>query len=59
MSTDDGTTWHRIPVVRTGTGWTAAVPNPRTPGFVSLRAMATDTAGAALTQTIIRAYAVG
>ncbi|MEV4167548.1 S8 family serine peptidase [Nonomuraea dietziae] len=59
MSADDGTTWHRIPVVRTGSGWTAAVPNPRTPGFVSLRAAATDTAGAALTQTITRAYAVG
>ncbi|MFD1936048.1 S8 family serine peptidase [Nonomuraea mangrovi] len=59
MSSDDGTTWRRIPVVRTGQGWTAVVPNPRTPGFVSLRAVVTDAAGAGLTQTITRAYAVG
>ncbi|MGV9308872.1 S8 family serine peptidase [Nonomuraea sp. NPDC003727] len=59
MSTDDGTTWRRIPVVRTGSGWTAAVPNPGTAGFVSLRASAHDSAGASVTQTITRAYAVG
>lgn len=59
MSTDDGANWRRIPVVRTGSGWTAAVPNPRTAGFVSLRAVVTDTAGSGLTQTITRAYAVG
>ncbi|MEV4249714.1 S8 family serine peptidase [Streptosporangium canum] len=59
MSIDDGAKWRRIPIVRTGSGWTAALPNPRTPGFVSLRAVVTDTAGNGLTQTITRAYAVG
>ncbi|WP_066941653.1 S8 family serine peptidase [Microtetraspora fusca] len=59
MSSDDGASWRRIPVVPTPSGWTAMVPNPRTPGFVSLRAVATDTSGAGLTQTITRAYAVG
>ncbi|WP_188194099.1 S8 family serine peptidase, partial [Nonomuraea sp. SYSU D8015] len=59
MSTDDGASWHRVPVRRNGSGWTAELPNPRTEGFVSLRATVTDTAGAGLTQTVIRAYAVG
>ena len=59
MSIDDGTSWRRVPVARTGSGWTAVLPNPRTPGFVSLRAVVTDTAGTGLTQTITRAYAVG
>ncbi|MFF5208116.1 S8 family serine peptidase [Streptosporangium sp. NPDC000396] len=59
MSVDDGTSWHRIPAVPTPSGWTSAVPNPRTPGFVSLRVTATDASGAGVTQTITRAYAVG
>ena len=59
MSTDDGANWHKIPVHRTGSGWTAVLPNPRAAGFVSLRAVVTDTAGSGLTQTITRAYAVG
>lgn len=58
MSADDGAHWRAVPVVRTGSGWMAAVPNPRTAGFVSLRAVATDTSGGAVTQTITRAYAV-
>lgn len=59
MSSDDGASWRRIPAVRTASGWTAVVPNPRTPGFVSLRVTVTDTSGTALTQTVTRAYAVG
>ncbi|WP_329428144.1 S8 family serine peptidase [Streptosporangium sp. NBC_01495] len=59
MSSDDGTSWRRIPAAPTPSGWTAAVPNPKTPGFISLRVTATDAAGTGLTQTIIRAYAVG
>ncbi|WP_433414073.1 S8 family serine peptidase [Microtetraspora malaysiensis] len=59
MSSDDGANWRRIPVVPTASGWTAMVPNPRTAGFVSLRAVVTDAAGAGLTQTITRAYAIG
>lgn len=59
MSADDGATWRRIPVARTGSGWTAVLANPRTAGFVCLRAVVTDTAGNGVTQTITRAYAVG
>ncbi|MFD8533413.1 S8 family serine peptidase [Streptosporangium canum] len=59
MSSDDGTSWRRVPVAPTASGWTAVVANPRTPGFVSLRVTATDASGAGLTQTITRAYAVG
>ncbi|MFI7708867.1 hypothetical protein [Nonomuraea sp. NPDC049480] len=59
MSADDGATWRGVPVTRTGSGWTAILANPRTAGFVSLRAMVTDTAGNRVTQTITRAYAVG
>ncbi|MDP9849296.1 subtilisin family serine protease [Streptosporangium lutulentum] len=59
MSSDDGASWHRIPAAPSPSGWTAAVPNPRTPGFVSLRVTVTDTSGAGLTQAITRAYAVG
>ncbi|MET8335583.1 hypothetical protein ABZV14_07250 [Streptosporangium canum] len=59
MSSDDGTSWRRVPVAPTASGWTAVVANPRTPGSVSLRVTATDASGAGLTQTITRAYAVG
>ncbi|MEU7748092.1 hypothetical protein [Nonomuraea sp. NPDC049158] len=59
VSSDDGATWLSVPSVPTGSGWTAAVPNPRTAGFVSLRATATDTSGTTVKQTVIRAYAVG
>ncbi|MEV4110648.1 S8 family serine peptidase [Nonomuraea sp. NPDC049695] len=59
MSVDDGATWRPVAVARTGSGWTAVLPNPRTAGFVSLRAAVADSAGARLTQTIVRAYAVG
>ncbi|WP_188197331.1 S8 family serine peptidase [Nonomuraea sp. SYSU D8015] len=58
MSSDDGATWHPVPSVRSGSGWTATVPNPRTSGFVSLRATATDVSGTTVKQTVIRAYAV-
>ncbi|WP_433217011.1 S8 family serine peptidase [Microtetraspora malaysiensis] len=59
MSSDDGASWRQIPVVPTTSGWTAMVPNPRTPGFVSLRAVVTDASGTGLTQTVTRAYAIG
>ncbi|WP_237110058.1 S8 family serine peptidase [Nonomuraea sp. MG754425] len=59
MSADDGATWHHVPVTRTGSGWTATLTNPPAAGFVSLRAVVTDTAGNGVTQTITRAYAVG
>ncbi|MGA5763242.1 S8 family serine peptidase [Nonomuraea bangladeshensis] len=59
MSTDDGTNWRQVPVVPAASGWTALLANPRTSGFVSLRATATDATGARVSQTITRAYAVG
>ncbi|GGS85436.1 hypothetical protein ACFFV7_47175 [Nonomuraea spiralis] len=40
MSFDDGASRLPVPAVPAGSGWTAAVPNPRTAGFVSLRATA-------------------
>ncbi|MFI6907819.1 S8 family serine peptidase [Nonomuraea sp. NPDC050394] len=59
MSADDGATWRDLPVKAGGRGWSARVPNPRTAGFVSLRATSADSAGNTVTQTIHRAYAVG
>lgn len=58
VSTDDGTTWRAVPVVRTGKGWTALVTNPHA-GHVSLRATADDHSGAGVVQTITHAWAVG
>ncbi|GAA4229076.1 subtilisin family serine protease [Streptosporangium album] len=59
VSSDDGATWRPVPVLPAPSGWTALLANPGTPGFVSLRATATDAAGDRVTQTITRAYAVG
>ncbi|GGQ22816.1 hypothetical protein GCM10010140_61500 [Streptosporangium pseudovulgare] len=59
LFSDDGTSWRTVPARRTATGWTATIPNPRTPGFASLRATVNGTSGTTLTQTIIRAYAIG
>jgi hypothetical protein len=57
-SYDDGATWHRTPVRRTATGWTAVLDHPAR-GLVSLRAEAADTAGNRVRQTIQRAYEIG
>jgi hypothetical protein len=59
LPSDDGTSRRSIPAQRTATGWAATMPNPRTPGFASLRATVNGTTGTTPTQTIIRAYAVG
>ncbi|MEV0148691.1 MULTISPECIES: S8 family serine peptidase [unclassified Nonomuraea] len=58
-SVDDGRTRHWVTAVPTGEKFMAVVPNPRTPGFVSLRVTAADGSGTRLTQTITRAWAVG
>ncbi|MFI6785101.1 S8 family serine peptidase [Micromonospora sp. NPDC050276] len=55
-SFDDGKTWRKLPVLRTGEKAVAWVQNPRGAGFVSLRSAATDTSGNTVKQTIIRAY---
>jgi subtilisin family serine protease len=54
VSYDDGATWAVAPVVK----GTAVVRHPRGPGFVSLRAKASDTAGNTVTQTVIHAYSL-
>lgn len=55
VSYDDGATWAPTEVV----GGQAVLTHPGTPGYVSLRASATDTAGNTVTQTVIRAYRIG
>ncbi|MEW2386523.1 S8 family serine peptidase [Micromonospora sp. NPDC047707] len=57
VSYDDGGTWHKAPLTRTGERWLATVDNPPA-GAVSLRTQATDTNGNQLEQTTIRAYVV-
>jgi subtilisin family serine protease len=54
MSADDGKTWRRLNSTGSGPSYTAGVPAHTTP--VSLRITATDRAGNAVTQTVIRAF---
>lgn len=58
-SFDDGHTWQRVPAVPTTHpgDCLATVPRPAKPGYVSLRAVASDGNGGSVRQTIIRAYA--
>ena len=56
VSFDDGRTWERATVTPRGGNPAAVIHSPREPGFVSLRATATDQAGNTATVTIIRAY---
>jgi hypothetical protein len=56
-SSDDGATWHQVPVSRAGAIWQATVDNPAR-GAVSLRIHAKDSEGNTLEQTTIRAYLV-
>ncbi len=55
-SYDDGATWRKAKVVKTGNEWRVTLP-PGT-GYVSLRLRADDTAGSAVDQTVIRAFDV-
>ncbi|MEU4712546.1 S8 family serine peptidase [Micromonospora purpureochromogenes] len=55
-SFDDGKTWQRLTVRRSGEKAVAWVRNPAGTGFVSLRAAATDSSGNTVKQTVIRAY---
>ncbi|MBL1116551.1 S8 family serine peptidase [Streptomyces sp. 110] len=58
-SYDDGTTWKKVSLTRSGTGYRAAVGHPplgATNGFVSLRVQAADADGNRIDQTVIRAY---
>jgi len=56
VSYDDGATWQSAPVSGGGSKWTASVTHPAGAGHVSLRAIATDSKGGKVEQTIIRAY---
>ncbi|GAA3783318.1 S8 family serine peptidase [Plantactinospora mayteni] len=56
VSYDDGKTWQRAPLVRSGDSGVITLHHPETAGYVSLRAAATDTAGNAVRQTTVRAY---
>jgi subtilisin family serine protease len=58
VSYDDGKTWQRAPLAGGGDSRVAHLVHPRTAGFVSLRATATDRAGNSVEETVIRAYAV-
>ncbi|MEV0953963.1 S8 family serine peptidase [Promicromonospora sp. NPDC050249] len=59
-SSDDGATWHRAKVTRTGDGtFVAAVRAPAGAEHVSLKLEAWDAAGASVAKTVVRAYAVG
>jgi subtilisin family serine protease len=58
VSYDDGATWRPARLTGHGLDRTVCVTHPAGPGFVSLKATATDTAGNQVEQTIIRAYAI-
>jgi hypothetical protein len=59
-SSDDGATWHRAAVTRTGDGvYDATVKAPAGTEHVSLKVEAWDEAGATVAKTVVRAYAVG
>ncbi|MFL6077819.1 MAG: hypothetical protein ACJ73S_31030 [Mycobacteriales bacterium] len=62
VSYDDGQTWTPATVTGSGSQFTATytTPDPAgTDGYVSVRTTATDAAGDSVTQTLIRAYALG
>ncbi|MEU4363518.1 S8 family serine peptidase [Promicromonospora sp. NPDC023987] len=59
-SADDGATWHRARVTRTGDGtFVAKVRAPAGTEHVSLKVEAWDEAGGSVAKTVVRAYAVG
>jgi hypothetical protein len=58
-SLNDGTSWTNATLTGSGANRTARVNHPSGSGFVSLRATVTDSAGNAVTQTMIRAYRFG
>ena len=58
-SADDGATWHRTKVTKTGDGaFVGAVKAPAGTEHVSLKVEAWDAAGASVAKTVVRAYAV-
>ncbi|WP_433238199.1 hypothetical protein ACQPYK_30360 [Streptosporangium sp. CA-135522] len=55
-STDDGTTWHDVPVRHGNDDWEATIQPGVDNGFVSLRVSGTDKSGNSVTETVTRAY---
>jgi hypothetical protein len=58
VSYDEGATWRRAPVVRIGNQGFALLVHPRRAGTVSLRARASDAAGATVEHTTIQSYRI-
>ncbi|MGV9914515.1 S8 family serine peptidase [Streptomyces tendae] len=56
VSYDDGATWHRAELRRSGSGWQTRLDAPRTARYVTLRATARDTRGNTVEQSIVRAF---
>ena len=57
VSYDDGATWRSAPAVRLGSAWTTVLLTPRHGAdAVSLRVTASDDAGNAVNQTVVRAF---
>jgi hypothetical protein len=59
VSYDDGATWHPAIVRGSGGHRVATVRHPSTAGYASLRVSVADATGGTVTQTVIRAYAIG
>jgi hypothetical protein len=57
VSYDDGATWKPALVTRAGDHWLVRVNQPAS-GYVSLHAVAVDSAGNTVDQTVIHAYAL-
>jgi len=58
VSYDDGTSWCKAKVTRSGGTWIVEVDHPRDAQFVSLRSSVSDQHGNVTKQTIIHAYAL-
>ncbi|WP_427887819.1 S8 family serine peptidase [Kribbella sp. GL6] len=58
VSYDDGASWQAAPLSRAGAGWYADVRLPKGASYLSLRATATDDAGNAVRQEVIRAASI-
>ncbi|MFF7128053.1 hypothetical protein [Streptomyces sp. NPDC008240] len=52
ISYDDGETWKRCDLTRTGDGWRTSLRAPKSAGFATLRVTARDDAGNAVSRTI-------
>ncbi|MEU6347405.1 S8 family serine peptidase [Streptomyces sp. NPDC046977] len=56
VSYDDGKTWHRADLDRSGNGWRTNLSAPKPANFATLRVTARDNAGNTVSQTIVRAF---